>query len=236
MNINHASPIFASDVSSHFADGIIPININKDIKINLRIEDIEFLSQHSLDIDVDFNKWKKAVFNFKTSIIQKEMKGAILSSLQVVDIFFYDSEYQSFSIEKKAIEQNIETILENWQQRLATKLKVIEKRFEECYQKSDKQIALSTDKDTLEFSNILYNIEIKNKNIFFETLEQYINEYIDNSITFLTKREPLGFELSLEDFKIRFNQLLQIKEPTSSDILSFLEWTCSLLKIEVENY
>lgn len=236
MNIYHSSPIFSSDVSIHFANGIIPININRDMKINLHIEDIEYLSQYGLDVNVDFNKWKKAVFNFKTSVTQKEMKEAILSSLQVVDIFFYDSEYQSFSIEKKAIKQNIKTILENWQQRLETNLKVIENKFEECCQKSDKKIVVSKNKDTLGFNSDSYNIEIKNKNDFFKTLEQYINKYINSSIAFLTKREPLGFELSLEEFKARFNKLLQIKEPTSSDILSFLEWTCFSLKIEVEDY
>lgn len=236
MNIYHSSPIFESNVSCHLTDGVIPVNIDSDIKVNLRIEDIDFLSQNGLDINVDFNEWKKAVFDFKTSIIQREMKGAILSSLQVVDIFFYDSEYQCFSIEKQSIEKNIKNILENWKQRLETNLKVIENRFEERFQKSNKEIVLSINNNTLEFASSLYVIEIKNKDDFYKTLEQYINEYIDNSIAFLNKRKPLGFELSLKEFKGRFNKLLQIKEPTTIDILSFLEWTCSSLNIEVEDY
>jgi hypothetical protein len=236
MNIYHSSPISESNVSFHLLDGIIPINIDSDVKINLQIGDLEFLSQNGLDLNVDFNKWRKAVFDFQLSTIQRDMKGTIFSSLQVVDVFFYDSEDQCFSIEKHSIEENIDNILENWKKRLNTNLKSIEKRLENCFLKSEKEIALSINKNTLELNGDLYKIEIKKRDKLFKTIEQYTNEYIDNSIAFHNKRRPLDFDLSLEEFKNRFNKLLHIKEPTTTDILSFLEWTCSSLNIEVEDY
>jgi hypothetical protein len=235
MRIYHSSPIF-SNASSHIIDGNIPVHISDDLKVNFNIKEIEFLCYGELKGEVDFKEWREQSLGFKTSVFQKDMKTKILSSLEVSDIFFYDSEYNVLSINESAIQNNIRHILSNWKRKLSENITSLKEEHARIYAEVEsKNMGISIMDNTLELSKSTYLLKIENKQELINLLNDHIKKYYSESITFLKERSTSNHKISLEEIENQLDQLMKRSNPSVLHILEFVKWICNSFKVEPEN-
>lgn len=231
MNISHSMIAYSPTTSSHIINGCIPFSVDDDVAVTFDIKDIEFFISKGLSIDVDTKKWQVDVLEFKKSVIENNLRDVILHSLQVTDIFFYFSEDKEFEVNKEMVKSNVSEIIKIWNESLFNKLQGIEKKLDNLYIKSNKDISVLENR--IEISNDSYNMVIKDKYTFYNVLENYIDKYFDGSIAFLENRESSNIGLSITDFKRSFQKVFDKEKPTYKDILNLIESTCFLLNANI---